>query len=127
MRKKTFIWISLIIIVSLVIVGYYWTKLKKKWPLKETSQLENELTEIKKDISELEELATDTPLENLDQDLTELSESKESKKNLPEVSLENLENELESELNNLLNDINELNELGDDSSLDNLDSSLSNL
>ena len=126
MRKKTFIWISLIIIISLVITGYYWIRLKKKWTLKETLQLENELTEIKKDISELEELATDTPLENLDNDLIELSESKESKK-LPEVSLEDLENELESELNNLSNDINELNELGNDSSLDNLDSSLSNL
>jgi len=127
MKKKALIWISLIIIAALAIIGIYWLTSKKKWSVTETRQLEDKLTEISKDISELEELGTDAQLENLDEDLTELSEPQEPENNLSNASLENLENELESELNNLSNDLSELNELGDDSSLDNLDSSLSNL
>jgi len=136
MNKKLYFLIAgvLLVIIAAVIGIYYWhSQSPKVTVLPETEELSQETENFSQDITDLETIAEDKNLDTLEGDLSAVSEETPLEQKLPSISIidvnevENLESELSAELDGISNDLIDLQSFEGDSSLDNLDSSLSGI
>jgi len=130
MNKKFYIGFGVFLLVLFIIGAIYWQSQKVA-----VSPIESEVSfeeqALEQDAADLEGLEKDQSLENLEQDLNEIAEEiipATSGKKIDITSIENLESELALELSGFSNDLSDL-EGGfiNDTSLDTLDSGLSNV
>lgn len=147
--QVVYLLIGLVVIVA-VVIGVYWYSQKSE--VTELSEIKKPALEVKgipeisdiekiapeidallKDISELETVAEDKSLDTLKEDLSALTEETPSEKELPSTpaidisDIESTEKELSTELEGILNDLTDLEGFEEDTSLDELDTSLSGL
>lgn len=145
MNKQLFLVIGIAVIVIALIVGVWFSfqkGMEEKPPVvpvkhkpvaqpKET-ELEYETESLSQDASDLEAIEKDKNLDSLDEDLSAVSEGEQLEQGSPKTptgvdtsEIENLESEISDDLTGLTNDVTDLEGYEEDTSLNELDSSLS--
>ncbi len=148
MTKKTYALTALTVLALAVVVSIGWyLRDSSRLANKNTSPLASEIDSFPQELAELNNLANSQQLADLDNDLAALisddfkapannqaqpAGKTVNKDTTPPASvdtqaIENLDEELQADLDNLGNDLDDLGSFGNDSSLDDLDGSLSNL
>lgn len=125
-------WILGIVLLVLVVgFGIYWQSQKiAVSPVEQEMALEEK--SLDDDLAELEALGEDKSLDTLNEDLSGIAEETittapvSGTKKIETASIENLESELALELSGFSDDFSELDGFQSDTSLDELDSGLSN-
>lgn len=132
MINKFYLLAGAAVIIIAVILGIYWYFQKPEAAiLPEIEELAQETESLSQDISDLEAIAEDKNLDTSEEDLSAVAGETPLEQELPPTStidvneVENLENELSVELDGILNDLTDLEEFEGNTSLDNLDASLS--
>jgi hypothetical protein len=133
MSKKVYILAGVAVIAIVIAVGIYWYSQKAEISVSpESQELAYETESLSQDITELEEIGQNTDPETLEEDLLTIGEEvSEVTPKTPtpagvKVSvIENLEEELDAELDGFGTDLTDLEGFEGDTSLDNLDNSLS--
>lgn len=121
--NKIYIGLSVLVLVILVISGIYWQSQRiAVSSIEKESTAEGEL--LNQDIAELQGIEQDTSLENLEQDLTVIDGEGVVTET---ASIKNLENEFALEVSGFSNDLGDLEGFENDTSLDNLDTGLSDV
>lgn len=134
MEKRAYLLTGTVVVILAVAIGIYWYSQRPKLAeLPATEELKQETEGLSQDILELETMAEDKNLDTLETDLLAVAEEIPLEQELPSISvtdvseIENLEKELSAELEGILNDLADLEEFEGDTSLNNLDTSLSDL
>ena len=154
MQKKVFLLVGAVIVIVAVAIGIYWYSQGPKTTVppetkeleqetgpkvtapsevvpSETEELSQETEGLSQDISDLEIVAEDKNLDTLEEDLSAISGETPLEQELPSTpgidvsEVENMESELSAELDGILNDLTDLEGFEEDTSLNELDSSLS--
>ncbi len=147
MNKKFYLPLGIVAVLVLLVGVYLVNKggisLFTRQPQTPTQELGVEVERLNEDVSELEGLVAEDELGTLDSDLAALADSDSSTEGQSDngqagsgqtsgtvfdvSDMESLEAELGSELDSLSSSLSDLGEVGDDSSLDNLDSTLADI
>ncbi len=131
MKEKVYLLVGAVIIIAVIIGIYWYSQGPKPAQLPETEGLTQEIEGLSQDISELETIAEDKNLDTLEQDMSAIAEETPLEQELPQTptvdvsSIEDTEKELSAELEGILNDLTDLEEFEGDTSLDQLEESLS--
>ena len=124
--KKLYIYIGVGVLAAILIAaGIYWYAQKEQIvPILEDLAIDNEEEALNQDLLDLELFAGDNSLEGLDNDLTRVAGENIV---VETASAEKMESEFSEELSGLSSDLADLEGIGNDTSLDTLESGLSNI
>ncbi|HDM32139.1 MAG TPA: hypothetical protein ENG32_02150 [bacterium] len=133
MEKKIYL-VGLTLLIICAIAGIYWysQKGKKEIVLPEVNELSYGTESISQDITDLKVFEEDKNLDTLETDLSAVAEEVSLEEELPQIEtfsvseIESLEEELKSDLEGFSSDLDELNTYEGDTSLNELEGSLSN-
>jgi len=131
MSKKALFFLAVVVIVA-IIGGIFWcSQQKKEIVLPKAEDLSYETESFSKDITDLKILEEDESLDTLEEDLSAIAGEIPLEKELSPTKkfdvgdIENLEKELAVELEGILNDLSDLEGYESDTSLADLEGSLS--